>query len=192
MADWTITWAPALGYAFEPEYKTLVSGFDSGAEQRRQKWTTPRYHFYLDFAAESYATIVEIMVFFNARAGGYGTFNFPNYGQRIKGTRLACVNSNPDTITDSSSEFVKRGFDTTHDVWIAGSGQGNDDIKGVQTVAAGTLTLDNAETLTAESANASLIVYKNYVVRFNEDRFRQEFLTDSISSVKSIELIEVI
>jgi len=192
MANWDIDWRPTFGFSFEPEYKTVVSVFDGGTEQRRQKWTRPRYHFQLSFDNRAYSLIDEIMVFFNACGGAYDPFNFPNYGQRIKGSRLACVNSNPDTITDSSSEFVKRGFDTDHGIWIAGSGQSNDGNYGVQTVIAGTVTLDTVESIAAESANASLIIYKSYYVRFNEDSFRQEFLTDSISGVRTLELIEVI
>lgn len=183
--------------SMEPEFKTKVSDYESGAEQRKQKWTSPKYHFFLSFDVRAVATIDAIKDFFIARAGAYDTFNFPCFGQRIKGSGLACVNSNPDTITDSGSGFVLKGFDASHGVAIAGSGQGNDGFYGLQTVAAGTLTLDNAETIAAESANSSLIVYKTYVVRFNEDRFRQEWLAQTaaglyLSGVKSLELIEVL
>ena len=192
MADWDVTWKPGHGHSFQPEYDTLISPYEDGGEQRRRKRTRPKYRFFLSYNNRDNAVIDAIVAFFEARYGAYESFNYPNFGQRIKGTRLVCLNTNPDTITDSSNEFVKRGFDTTLDVWIEGSGQGNDGIYDVDGVAAGTITLDAAEALTAESANAALIVYPCYVVRFNEDRFRQEFQTNDYSAVRTVELIEVI
>ncbi len=192
MADWTVTWAPSFGFSFQPEYDTLVSSYEDGGEQRRRKRTRAKHRFFLSFDARANATIDAIVTFFKARYGSYSSFNFPNYGQRIKGATLACTNDNPDTITDSGSAFVTRGFNTDLDVWIAGSGQGNDGIYDVDGVAAGIITLDAGESLTAESANADLIVYPSYVVRFNADQFRQQFLTNEISGVRTLELVEVI
>lgn len=192
VSDWDVTWKPNFGFNFQPEYHTLVSPYEDGGEQRRRKRTRAKHRFFLSYNNKDNAVLDAIVAFFKARYGAYESFNFPNFGQRIKGVRLACVDSTPDTITDSSNEFVKRGFDTTLDVWIEGSGVGNDGVYDVAGVAAGTITLDAAETLTAESVNADLIVYPCYVVRFNEDRFRQEFLTNKISAARTVELIEVI
>lgn len=199
MANWSTAWVPSYPMAMELEFLTKVSPYESGAEQRRQKWSSPKYHFFLSFDVRAVATIDAIKDFFVARAGAYDSFNFPCFGQRIKGATLACAEggASPDTITDSGSGFVLKGFDASHGVAIAGSGAGNDGFYGLQTVIAGTLTLDTAEDIVAESANASLIVYKTYVVRFNEDRFRQEWLVQTaaglyLSGAKSLELIEVL
>lgn len=192
MADWTVTWKPDLGFRFWSEYDTNVTVFEDGGEQRRKKRTRPRYHFSLAFSNRAIAVVDAIMAFYKSKYGAYDTFSFPGYAQRIKGTRLACVNSDPDTITDSSSEFVTRGFDSDLDVWIEGSGAGNDGVYGVNSVAVGTITLDVAESLTAESANADLIVYPSYTVRFVADQFEREFITNDYSTVRIVELVEVI
>jgi len=176
----------------QPEYNTQVTAYEDGGEQRRRKRTRAKHRFILSFPAKDYDVIDALVVFFNERYGAYESFNFPCYGQRIKGTGLACVDSGPDTITDSNSTFVTRGFNTNLDVWIEGSGQGNDGVYDVDGVAAGTLTLAAAESLTAESSNSSLIVYPCYVVRFNADAFTAEFLTNNISAVRTVELVEVI
>ena len=192
MANWTVTWKPSFGMNFQPEYNTLISPYEDGGEQRRKKRTRAKHRFFLSYDARENATIDAIAAFFNARYGAYDSFNFPNYQQRIKGATLACVDSNPDTITDSGNGFVTRGFNSTLDVWIEGSGEGNDGVKDVASVAAGTITLAGGESLTAESANADLIIYPCYVVRFNEDRFRQEMLTNEHIAVSTVELVEVI
>lgn len=192
MADWTVTWAPSFGYSFRPEYHTLISPFEDGGEQRRQKRTRAKFRFTLSFDARVNATIDAIIAFFHARGGAYSSFNFPSYGQRIKGSGLACTNDNPDTITDSGTAFVTRGFSSTLDVWIAGSGQSNDGVYDIASVAAGTITLAGGESLTAESSNADLIVYPCYVVRFVEDQFIQQFINNDHSRVRTVELVEVI
>lgn len=191
MAAWTTSWKPSYGYSFGPEYRTFVTALGNGTEQRRKKWTSPRLSFRLAFDARAEATIQAIKEFHKTCYGSFTAFTFPNYGEAVKGTRLALVNSNPDTITDSSSGFVTQGFDASHDLTIYGSGAGNDKVVGVGTVAAGTITLDVAESLAAESANASLEVFKTYNVRFASDALSMRGISYGIWAL-DVELIEVI
>jgi hypothetical protein len=191
MAAWTTSWKPAYGCSFNPEYRTVITSLEGGGEQRRRKWASPRLTFSLSFPAGAEATIQAIKEFYKECYGAYTAFTFPNYCEGIKGARLACVNSNPDTITDSSGAFVTQGFDATHDLTIYGSGAGNNKVVGVGTVAAGTITLDVAETLTAESGNASLEVFKTYNVRFAEDNFEMQSVSYGIWAC-SVKLIEVL
>ncbi len=191
MADWDTTWRPSFKVSFGPKYNTVITRFESGKEQRRSKWSSPRHLFSLPFAAREEATIQAIKEFQKARSGAYDTFNFCNYGEAIKGSALACTNDNPDTITDSGNSFVTQGFDASHGAWIAGSGQSNDGIYGVGTAAAGTLTLDIGESLSAESANASLEAFKQYTVRFAADNFKMQAVSNGIWACV-VELVEVI
>ena len=66
-------------------------------------------------------------------------------------TSYAFVDSNPDTITDSNNQFVADGFLVGQTLTIAGS-TSNDGDYTIATVAAGTITLIAADTLTAEVA----------------------------------------
>lgn len=68
---------------------------------------------------------------------------------------IAFVDSDPDTITDSAAGF--EAFDTTDKIVVSGSAN-NDGVYKVASVAAGTLTLDSAESLTAEAAGAVIKV----------------------------------
>ena len=61
---------------------------------------------------------------------------------------IAFVDSDPDTIVDSLSRFVKGGFIDGQNITIVDS-VANDGTYLVDTVAAGTITLDAGETLTA-------------------------------------------
>lgn len=194
MANWTETWRPQFVYQHTPRWHTLISRFETGDEQRRQKHTRSITTFALRFNAAAVATIAAIEEHFDGQKGSYSTFEFPNYNQQIRGTTLALVDSNPDTITDSGSGFVNKGFDTDHEVWIAGSATGSNNTNSpyeVDTVAAGTLTLAAAETLTADSANSDLVVYKSYTVRYADDAFPHVSMTADVSSVV-IRLVEVI
>lgn len=192
MANWTFSWKPQYTYTFGIEQKTEVSIYESGKEQRRRKWTTPRYRFVLVWNNVEKTTADSIREFFEDREGRYDAFTFPNYSQSIKGTRLACVNSNPDTITDSSSGFVSLGFVAGQDVTINGSDSDNDGVYDIATVAAGTLTLEADEALTAESSNADLEIFRTYTVRFNSDSFEQSFVAPDVATIRTLELIEVI
>lgn len=198
MADWTITWVPQVveAYSFGPEFKTAVSEFGNGGEQRRQKWSRQRYHFYLSFNGLSDTVINAIRVFFEARAGAYEAFNFPNYAQKISGTRLALAEggAGADTITDSSSGFVTTGFNSNIQVCVNGSATpaNNKHYTTITTVAAGTITLPAGSLTASDSANASLEAYCSYSVRYKEDQFINSFLKSSVGSIRTIELIEVI
>lgn len=70
---------------------------------------------------------------------------------------IAFVDSNPDTITDTANGFVTAGFTAGMklQVYNSTSNDGVDTLE-IATVAAGTLTLVSGDTVTAESAGASI------------------------------------
>jgi len=75
----------------------------------------------------------------------------------ISAETIAFVNSGPDTITDSGSGFVDALFSDGIDIDIIGS-KYNNGIFGVNTVAAGTMTLETAEELVAEAAGEAITI----------------------------------
>ena len=70
-------------------------------------------------------------------------------------TGIAFVDSDPDTITDTTSSFVKEGFNDGDTIIITGTDSNGTDSESktftVATVAAGTLTLISSDSLTAEA-----------------------------------------
>jgi len=195
MANWTITWVPQQIYTYKVEHKTTISKFESGAEQRRKKWSRPKYRFELIFNALNYDTVDAIRLFFNDTCyGSYTPFYFPNYAQFIKGTGLATVDGGAgvDTLTDSDSGFLTKGFNADIFVTLNGSGSGNDGTYNPSIVIAGTVTVPTASWTAAESANADLEVFATYNVRFDADSFENRFLTSTVGNTRTIDLIEVI
>lgn len=73
-------------------------------------------------------------------------------------TTIAFVDSDPDTITDSASGFVTAGFTAGQTLVVEGT-TNNDGIYLIDTVAAGTITLQASDTLTAEVAGSSFTLH---------------------------------
>jgi len=193
MANWNIDWKPKKVLTYGPSFDTQISQFRSGKRQYRSLQDARR-KFQVVFDGPSSALITDaIMAFFEARSGKYESFTFPNFAQKIEGTRLACVDSNSDTITDSSNGLILKGFETGGLVTIEGSGESNDgvyDMHASTAINAGYITLAAAETLAAESANAALTIYKTYNVRFVSDDWAATFLEDDLAKIRTIDLIE--
>lgn len=87
----------------------------------------------------------------------YETENDTTTGATITGTTIAFANSNPDTITDSGNGFVTAGFKRGQTITVTGSVSNNNTFT-IASVAAGTLTLIASDSLTAESAGASVTI----------------------------------
>ena len=99
-------------------------------------------------AYEAGANKIWNIVDFQGGASGY-----------ITGTTFACVNSNPDTITDSGNGFVSAGFVAGKQITVTGfTDSANNGTFVLKTVAAGTLTLDDSHALAAESAGDTVII----------------------------------
>ena len=195
MTDWNINWIPQKTAEFEPDWNTLLSPFESGKEQRRQKWSRKKHRFRLSFEAVTDTIADAIRVHYDSVKGRFTNFNFMNFMQRIKGTTLALVDGGggADTITDSGEGFLLKGFDTNLKVYVNGSTDiGNSVFADIVTVTAGTIGVATGTWASTDSANADLEVYCAYDVRFNHDFFRNNFLFTDVAEVKRIELIEVI
>ena len=195
MAEWDIIWVPQQIYKYKAEHKTTISKFENGAEQRRKKWSRPKYHFELIFNALSYAVVDAIRLFFNETTyGSYTTFYFMNFAQSIKGVTLAITDGGADTFTDSGSGFEKKGFSSDLYVYVNGSDDAlnNKIYPLITTVVAGTITMPAAQVNSADSADADLEFFVAYKVRFKEDTFENRFLAPTVSNTRVIELIEVI
>lgn len=77
----------------------------------------------------------------------------------IQATTLAFNDANPDTITDSGNNFIKKGFYPGMLITVSGAtNAGNNSTFTVNTVAAGTLTLSSGAALTVEAAGATVTI----------------------------------
>jgi len=62
-------YAPDFAVEEQIEYKTLVSEFESGVEQRRQKWSAPLRTFKLVYRNRTAAEYSDVKTFFTAKLG---------------------------------------------------------------------------------------------------------------------------
>jgi phage-related protein len=60
------------------QYKTLVSEFENGAEQRRRKWANPLRKWTLRFRHRHLSEMNDIRNFFMGKCGAFGAFTWTN------------------------------------------------------------------------------------------------------------------
>jgi len=73
------TWVPDFVVEETAEFKTLVSKFENGAEQRRAKWSSPRRQWTLKFNNRTLAESQAIQSFFSDRKGTLESFDWVNH-----------------------------------------------------------------------------------------------------------------
>lgn len=64
---------PVYPFDLEMEFKTLISPYDSGDEQRRSKWQFPKYNFNLTFDNLSLSDVRTLWEFYQTCKGAYDT-----------------------------------------------------------------------------------------------------------------------
>lgn len=67
---------PSYEQVATQRYKTIISQFDDGTEQRRTKWTFPKYDVQLNFNALKSTDVDTLWNFFKARRGSYEPFYY--------------------------------------------------------------------------------------------------------------------
>ncbi len=78
MSQEEFTWKVSDVYTEDIQYKTLVSQFESGKEQRRQKWALPIRIFHLRLEARTPSEMEDIWYFYKQRKGIYDSFWWEN------------------------------------------------------------------------------------------------------------------
>jgi len=62
----------------EITYKTLITEFENGYEQRRKKWDSPLRQFKLQFKTRTQSELEDIRDFFTGKYGAYTSFTWTN------------------------------------------------------------------------------------------------------------------
>ena len=66
------------------EYKTLISEFESGVEQRRRKWENPIRKWTLRFRTRTLSEMNAVKDFFISRYGAFGSFTWTNPNDSVE------------------------------------------------------------------------------------------------------------
>jgi phage-related protein len=67
-------------------YKTIVSEFENGAEQRRKKWSNPQRKWSLRFRNRKKSEVDAVKVFFTGRLGSLTAFTWTNPNDSVEYT----------------------------------------------------------------------------------------------------------
>lgn len=102
---------------------------------------------------------------------------------------IAFVDSDPDTITDSGGAFVSTGFKPGKILISGATNSGNNGNFTIASVAAGTLTLASANTLTTEAAGASVTIVQP--LGLNPGQIYQIRLFTDFGNTKFIEGVSI-
>ena len=195
---WLPAWEPhtyKTDYQNGGSFKTQISTFDNGKEQRRKKMTVERHRFIHSFDCLTEAELLAIYRFWQARYGAWEAFYYPNWGEILKGTRISTeyVSGGYGRIKDSSGGFLTAGFAAGQKVVIGkstASPVSNDGIYTIYSAAAGILTLSSTDNVFDETAKTELTVFRTYLVRFVDDNFWNRFKLDNLGYTGSLEMIE--
>ncbi|MFA4905039.1 MAG: DUF2460 domain-containing protein [Candidatus Margulisiibacteriota bacterium] len=71
-------WLPDFVFEETLEYKTMISEFENGSEQRRRKWSNPNKKWQLRFTNKTKQEMEAIRDFFKSRYGAFLPFVWDN------------------------------------------------------------------------------------------------------------------
>jgi hypothetical protein len=131
--------APRYPLTVEPEFNTLISGFDGGGEQRRKKLLYPKYNVVVKYDEISVSEARTLWEFYIARSGAYEVFyiydlallfdhSFNHVGEYCgTGDGSTTVFDIPGRSTSSRTVYSD-GVDVTSDVsFLTGGGTSSSD-----------------------------------------------------------------
>jgi len=173
---------PIYPLVIEPEWQTVISGFDGGGEQRRQKQLFPKYNVAVQYDALSETAMQTLWAFYMARKGAYEAFYIydlsllasisPNYDGQYVGTGDAATDifDIPGRSTSSQSVYIDnvlQTITTDYSILTGGGESSSDRIDFVSAPAAG-------EVITVDFTG-----YLRIRARFLEDKLPRElFMTN--------------
>lgn len=127
----------------ETEFKTLVTDFESGKEQRRKRWAFPKRSVGLRFDSLSPDGFKTLWEFYQARSGAYEAFNYIHpiadywYGEKLGvGNGSQTTFDLPGVETAETSVVVYKDGVSSAFTWVSGGGEAGSDRVTMSTVPA--------------------------------------------------------
>jgi hypothetical protein len=167
---------PLYPLIIEPEFNTLISGFDGGGEQRRKKLLFPKYNVTVEYNPLSIADAKTVWEFYMARKGASEAFyiydfsllpatSFNHVGEYCGiGDGSATIFDIPGKSTSSQTIYMD-GVDETSNVTIlTGGGESNSD----------RAQFDVAAPASGNIITADFTGFLRMRVRFAEDKMTRE------------------
>ena len=130
---------PRYPLLIETEFNTLISGFDGGGEQRRQKLLYPRYNLTIKYKAITKTEAQTLYNFYLARGGSYESFfiydlsllllhSFTHTGQYMgTGDGSTTTFDVPGRSTSSRTVYIDGADETASGSFLTGGGSSDSD-----------------------------------------------------------------
>lgn len=181
MAKFPTTPIPSYSQVVEVEYKTIISMFDDGSEQRRAKWDFPKTNIEVYYNALPSSSINTLWDFYRARRGSYEAFHF--YLGEAESQSYNESSMYVATADGASTTYPMPCKNSTiTDLYVDGSSQGSSLYNVTSTDG-----VDDCDTLhlaftpaSGEVLTVSFDGYPKYRVRFAEDKMSKELFERSL------------
>ncbi|MGA2332297.1 MAG: DUF2460 domain-containing protein [Syntrophales bacterium] len=134
MAQYPTSPVPQVPYTITPTWKTIITGFDNGAEQRKQKRAFAKYDVTLTYDVLLVSEIQALWNFYQSQKGAFGAFFFYAL-ESAAYTNLAVGIGDASTLTfdipgkstSSQSVYVNGVIQSSGITILVGGGQENSD-----------------------------------------------------------------
>ena len=182
-------WRPVAA-AVTDVFRTLISDFENGAEQRRAKWAKPRAALQMRFERGSLTLddVADIWRFYKARQGAHQAFDVPTFG-RIATVESRYPGSGTALGVSDSQDFTSQAASRWNKLWVENAG----DVREVFVIT----SVVNTTTIQVRSGSAQGTVfevgnpiYPVIKARFAQDIFSPEYLMALMATI-GIEFTEV-
>jgi len=173
MQVYPTTPAPLYPYTITPVWRTLLSEFETGSEQRRSKWVFPVYDVNLQYPVLSATNSALLWAFYMARKGSAEAFWFYDLYSSAHIAHYVGVGNGttdifdlPGKSTSSRTLYVDGSVVSSGFAYLTGGGDGSSD----------RVDFETAPALGA-IITVSFTGYLRAKVRFEEDRLDRENFT---------------
>lgn len=168
----------------ELNFNTLVTPFEDGKEQRRQKWSQPKRLYTISLRGKNKTDEDALWSFYQARAGAFDTFYFenPNESPAQGVASTTFVDGTTRTFVFPNAPWTS-GDVTVYKNSVASGGGTYDRLNGTVTFPVGGAP-EYGATITADYHFAR-------VVRFNDDKLSRELFSYRLWN-SEIKLIQVL
>jgi hypothetical protein len=182
-------WRPVASTVVDA-FRTLITEFESGAEQRRAKWAKPRAAVTFKFERGSLTQddVADIWRFYKTQQGAFRTFDLPTFG-RITTVESRYPGSGTLLGVADSQDFTSQATSRWNKIWVENAA-GDYEVFVITSVVNTTTLQVRSGSLQGRVFEVSNPIVPVMKARFAQDIFSPEYLV-ALMTTMGIEFTEV-
>lgn len=178
-------WEVNSPFSEDVNYNTLITRYEDGKEQRRQKWSAPKRVFSISLRGRTRDIFTQVWNFYNSRNGAFDTFYFVNPNETPVNNENFGTGNGSATVFTLTNSPLPSGEPSIVKVAAVTKTEGTDYTVNRTT---GAITF----TAAPASGNAITATYDfARIVRFAEDKLNREMFSYQLYN-GNLKLIEVL